>query len=82
MAYLRQYKMNRTTNHEFVWKQNELYDSRESLDSINESSDLPEWLKDRKEMLFSKNFIIKGKQLGKGQFGTVFKGKLTQGNAV
>lgn len=82
LANLRQNKRKRTANHEFVWKRNELYDSKESLDHTHEALELPDWLNDRKEMLFSRKFIVKGKQLGKGQYGTVFKGMLSQGNAV
>ena len=69
-------------NNKFIWKRNSLYDSNKSLDSLNECSGLPSWLKERKEMIFSRSLITKGKQLGKGQFGAVFKGRLNQGNAV
>ena len=69
-------------NNRFIWKRNSLYDSNKSLDSLNECSGLPSWLKERKEMIFSKSLITKGRQLGKGQFGAVFKGQLNQGNAV
>ena len=61
---------------------NDLYNSNESLLTLNESSILPDWLNDRKEMVFPKGSVVKGKQLGEGQFGTVFKGNLQQGNAV
>ena len=68
------------------WESNELYDSKQSLDDEihgdEESSLLPEWLQERKEMIFPKYSITKGQQLGRGQFGSVFKGKLAQGNAV
>ena len=43
---------------------------------------LPDWLRKRKEMIFPETSVMKGQQLGKGQFGTVFKGALVQGNAV
>ena len=47
-----------------------------------EDNILPDWLRDRKEMLFPETAVIRGEQLGKGQFGTVFKGNLKQGNAM
>ena len=72
----------RTSANEFIWEKNSLYDSNQSIDSKDEYSELPGWLKDRKEMIFSEDSITKGKQLGKGQFGAVFKGQLSQGNAV
>ena len=43
---------------------------------------LPDWLQNRKEMIFPNTAVIKGQKLGKGQFGIVFKGALVQGNAV
>ena len=65
-----------------VWKQNDLYESKQSLAKSEGHLCLPDWLKDRSEMIFSKASIVKGKLLGKGQFGNVYKGKLHQGNAV
>ena len=65
-----------------VWQKNSMSDNNRSSNSLNEDSEIPDWLKDRSEMIFSRNLITKGKRLGQGQFGTVFKGKLNQGNAV
>ena len=65
-----------------AWKENELYESKQSLAKSEAPSSWPDWLKDKKEMVFLKNSIVKGKLLGKGQFGVVYKGKLHQGNAV
>ena len=42
---------------------------------------LPDWLMDRREMIFPETSVIKGKQLGRGQFGIVQKGELVQGYA-
>ena len=42
---------------------------------------LPNWLMNRKEMIFSETSVIKGQQLGRGQFGIVQKGELVQGYA-
>ena len=47
-----------------------------------ESEVLPHWLTARPEMIYHNQSITKGQTLGHGQYGTVFKGKLTQGNAV
>ena len=68
-----------------TWKGNELYDSEESLDADigdEESKFLPDWLNAQRQMIFPNNSITKCQQLGEGQFGSVFKGKLVQGNAV
>ena len=43
---------------------------------------LPEWLIQKPEMIYQPRFIQKGQTLGSGNYGTVFKGKLMQGNAV
>ena len=42
---------------------------------------LPDWLMHRREMIFPETSVIKGKQLGRGQFGIVQKGELVQGYA-
>ena len=65
-----------------AWKENELYESKQSLAKSEAPSSWPDWLKDKREMVFLKNSIVKGKLLGKGQFGNVYKGKLHQGYAV
>ena len=55
---------------------------RKSSNEIEETSILPQWLLKRKEMIFSHMYIEQQEKLGSGQFGTVFKGRLKQGNAV
>ena len=64
-----------------TWEMNELYDSEENGNKDDDSI-LPSWLRVRKEMIFPQRCIETSQQLGKGQFGSVFKGKLIQGNAV
>ena len=49
-------------------------DDKESL--------LPDWLRERKEMIFPNESIEKYQEIGRGQFGTVLKAKLVQGQAV
>ena len=48
----------------------------------NEDNVCPEWLKARKEMLFSSSHLERGDKLGNGNYGSVYKGKLFQGKAV
>ena len=43
---------------------------------------LPQWLLDKKEMIYSKDCVEKHEKLGSGQYGLVFRGRLKQGNAV
>ena len=53
-----------------------------SGNGVEEASILPEWLLKRKEMIYSHIYVEQQEKLGSGQFGTVFKGRLKQGNAV
>ena len=61
---------------------NEVYPNYEEIIEMDEISALPSWLKVKPEMLYHPDCIKKGKKLGQGQFGSVFKGDLMQGNAV
>ena len=49
---------------------------------IKELLALPQWLKNRPDMIYPQDCIQKEQQLGSGQYGTVFKGKLVLGNSV
>ena len=50
--------------------------------TTNDPNGLPDWLNNRKGMIFSKTSIERGTQIGKGQFGNVYKGKFCHENAV
>ena len=67
-----------------TWEMNELHETDESdTDDNNEDkSILPKWLTVKPEMIYQPWCIDKGQALGHGQYGTVFKGRLNQGNAV
>ena len=43
---------------------------------------LPQWILDHADMIFSSNSIKRIAIIGSGQFGTVYKGMYSQGNAV
>ena len=60
------------------WETNDLY---YSLRVVNEESILPNWLKDKKEVIFPQQSIERYQQLGNGQYGSVYKGMLNQGQA-
>lgn len=73
----------------FNWQNNDNYDCVNNDGEIaiiekkkHETCDLPIWLEDRKEMVFSQDCVVKGQLLGSGQFGAVFKGKFIHGKAV
>ena len=49
---------------------------------IHEHPLLPDWLKLQTEMIFPHRCIEKHQMIGRGQYGVVFKGKITVGNSV
>ena len=49
---------------------------------MDEISIIPKWLTERKEMVYPQSGIERHQELGSGQYGMVFKGRLKQGNAV
>lgn len=71
-----------------TWAVNSLYESDESISEhvsvINQRYQhlLPEWLITKKHMIYSKTSVEKEHEIGHGQYGTVFKGKVTLGNSV
>ena len=75
-------KKKRTTPPAMTWEVNDLYISQSSDDGSHTEPILPDWLKERKEMLFHSSCITKSEILGSGQYGFVYKGRLVQGKAV
>ena len=65
-----------------TWEMNDRYESEGSDNKVEEETILPHWLRVRPEMVYPHRCIEKDQELGKGQFGSVFKGRLIQGNAV
>ena len=74
----------------FFWENNELFDSEDdngiiNNDIVNDFGDdlvLPNWLINNKEIIVPNSCIEKGLQIGNGQFGAVFKGTFSYGNAM
>ena len=70
----------------FIWEDNILYEEVDENGKEESSCEgdwmLPDWLQQKKKMIFPKKSIVKGECVGRGNFGSVFKGKLVQGNAV
>ena len=65
-----------------TWKRFEQNFESKSLLQVEDVNILPSWLKTRPEMIYSQRCIQQTGLLGKGQFGTVYKGKLIQVNSV
>ena len=67
-----------------VWEMNPLYPLEESdtEENNNEESFLPRWLSNKPDMIYQPQCLVQDEALGHGQYGTVYKGKLNQGNAV
>ena len=47
-----------------------------------ENIELPDWLKTRSDLIYDSSCVEKGKELGHGNFGSVFEGKIRFGNAM
>ena len=63
-------------------KDNCIYESKVSKENNNEDMLLPQWLREKQEMIFSQDSIEKIHELGSGEYGSVFKGNLVHGKAV
>ena len=71
------------TELEMYPEDNSLWSKAENDFEIDDKESLlPDWLKERKEMIFPNESIEKYQEIGRGQFGTVLKAKLAQGQAV
>ena len=74
----------------FLWENNELFDSEDdnlitNNEGVNDFGDdlvLPNWLINNKEIIVPNCCVEKGRQIGNGQFGAVFKGTFSHGNAM
>ena len=81
--YCKRLEKNNKNSTPVTWEKNSNYDYQENLhQGLQKESILPDWLEEKKEMIFPPECIKKGKRIGQGQFGSVFKGVFTQGNAV
>ena len=68
-----------------TWVNNPEYISTSSSSSQPMSEDdeiLPEWMRTRKDMIYHMSCITRGKELGHGQYGTVFQAQIRLQNAV
>ena len=71
-----------------TWATNSLYVSSESVNDIGKGVNqypadiLPEWLTSKKHMIYSQTSVEKECEIGHGEYGTVFKGKLKLGASV
>ena len=50
--------------------------------TLEEDMMLPEWMRAKEEMIYNMSCITKGKELGHGQFGTVFQAQIRLKNMV
>ena len=65
------------------WEKNYFYHSDATIDEKDKNElIMPGWLQARKEMIFPQSCVERSQEIGRGQFGAVFKGILVQGQAV
>ena len=64
------------------WEMNSLYSSQGSEMECHEENIYPDWLVARTEMVFHSSQVERKEKLGSGNYGSVYKGQLTQGKAV
>ena len=65
-----------------VSEKTELNTKTSEEDYEEEITMIPSWLKNKENMIFHPNCIKRDTLLGTGNYGSVYKGKLLQGNAV
>ena len=75
------YKRN-TLCRKMTWEDNPNYSQSTSANEEDGNTFLPNWLLERNEMIYDTSCIEKGQELGHGNFGTVFEGRIRLGNAV
>ena len=80
VLYHRKIVRKRKSTH-IKWVENPLHESV-SLDETDGTSLLPNWLRERNEIIFDNSCIEIGQILGIGNFGTASEGKIKLGNAV
>ena len=81
VALVCHYKRN-TRKKEMKWVDNPNYSRSVSLVSTDDDPFLPNWLKQKNEMIYDTSCIERGRRLGQGNFGTVFEGKIRLGTAM
>ena len=72
----------KTRNGKMKWEDNPNYSDSTCANEDDGNPILPNWLLGRNEMIYDTRCIEKGQQIGHGNFGTVFEGKIRLGNAV
>ena len=65
-----------------TWENNSMYHSDEEEDSMSHKEVTPNWLRNRSDMIYPQEAVHLDVQLGSGQFGSVYKGKLVQSRSV
>ena len=65
-----------------TWKNNSLYDGDEEDEPMSHKEVIPNWLENRSDMIYPQEAVHLDAQLGSGQFGSVYKGKLVQSRSV
>ena len=64
------------------WENKIMYHSGEEEEEMRQKDLIPTWLANRSDMVYPQEAVHLDDQLGSGQFGSVYKGKLVQSRSV
>ena len=78
-CYYKRIKHNIST---MTWENNSMYQNDEEEERMSKKELIPNWLENRADMIYPQEAVHLDVQLGSGQFGSVYKGKLVQSRSV
>ena len=65
-----------------TWENKSMYQGGEEGEGMSLKHVIPSWLGNRSDMIYPQEAVHLDDQLGSGQFGSVYKGKLVQSRSV
>ena len=65
-----------------TWEKNSMNQNDEEEERMSKKELIPNWLENRADMIYPQEAVHLDVQLGSGQFGSVYKGKLVQSRSV
>ena len=78
-CYYKRIKHNIST---MTWENNSMYQNDEEEERMGKKELIPNWLENHSDMIYPQEAVHLDVELGSGQFGSVYKGKLVQSRSV